>query len=268
MVLKSNWEPGDSGLSDWMNEAAQDVNGLASLTSSGRLSETALNTAIADQIAQADVGSNVRLDALAAGQRLRATLAGNESEPAAATLGAITAVTATSVVSIGTATFTDTGDVITTSADHGLATGDAVSFGTITATTGVTAGDVYFVRDVLSATTFTVSSSPGGGIRTLTTDGSTVAVYRRERAYLRQSSTVNPAFRGHRDTRGPIERELSPLGVHHRRPVDHHLRPRHIDVHRNADRSGVRGHRDRVAVPQHGGTPRLHLHRRATPGRV
>jgi hypothetical protein len=82
------------------------------------------------------------------------------------------------------------GHLITTPTAHGLVIGDTVSFGTVTSKTGITAGDVYFVLTVPSSITFTVSGSLGGAKRTLTTDGSTTAAYRRERAFLRQTTAV------------------------------------------------------------------------------
>ena len=140
---------------------------------------------------------NIRLDALAAGKRAKATLAGNESETAEGTFGAVSALVATSTLSLGTVTFTDAGDIVTTSVAHGFVAGDVISFGTVTTTTGVTAGDPIFVREVVSATTFTLttSSSPGGSVRTLTGDGSSVALYRRERAYDRHNTRVSPFIR-------------------------------------------------------------------------
>lgn len=72
----------------------------------------------------------------------------------------------------GTVTFTDTGDVVTFATPHGLAVGDQVVFGTITSTTGITAGTVYYVRTVPSTTTVTLSATLNGATLALTTDGS------------------------------------------------------------------------------------------------
>lgn len=76
---------------------------------------------------------------------------------------------------IGAGTIVASTGVITTPA-HGLAIGDQVVLGTITGTTGITAGTTYFVRTVPSSTTFTLSATSGGSALTLTTDGSTISV--------------------------------------------------------------------------------------------
>lgn len=141
-------------------------------------------------------GQNIRLDALAAGQRAKSQLTGNLREPAAgASVSAITPRDATSLTSIGTASLTSSGNLITTSAAHGLVAGDPIAFGTMSNTTGITAGDVYFVLTTPTATTLTVSTSVGGSTRTISADGTAAAVYRRERGYLRQTNQVNPALR-------------------------------------------------------------------------
>lgn len=138
----------------------------------------------------------VNREAKAAGSRVKAQLTGNLTETAAGiTIDPITTLTATSSVSIGTATLTASGNLITTSVTHGLTVGNAVAFGTTSASLGVDPGSVYYVITTPSATTFTVSGSPGGSARTITADGTTVAVYRRELAYNRAQSKVNPAFR-------------------------------------------------------------------------
>lgn len=141
------------------------------------------------------INSQVTLDALAAGNRLKAILTGNESETArGVTVGTATAVVATSAVSIGTCTFTDATDLVTTSVPHGFTDGQTVVFGTVTSTTGVTAGEPYYVRDATTST-FKLTTTPGGSVRALTNDGSSVAVYCREWAFLPTPNTVNPAFR-------------------------------------------------------------------------
>lgn len=142
-------------------------------------------------------GASIRLDALAAGKRLRATLVGNDTETAkGVTLGAVTASTAaTPLLTLGVATFTDAGDIVSVPTAHGLVTGDVVTFGTITTTTGVIAGDPIFVRDVPTSTTFTLTTSPGGSVRALVGDGSAIATYRHERAFDRQGARVSPALR-------------------------------------------------------------------------
>jgi lysophospholipase L1-like esterase len=138
----------------------------------------------------------VAREALAAGRRLKAVLSGNLTEGAAGvTVAPISKLAGTSPVSLGTATLATGSNVITSSSSHGLSVGDAVSFGTMSGSIGVNAGDVYFVISAPSSTTFTVSGSPGGGARTITADGSSVAIYRRELAYNRTLSKVHPALR-------------------------------------------------------------------------
>jgi lysophospholipase L1-like esterase len=168
-----------------------------------RLSEPELSATIDSAIAAADIGGvDIRLDALAAGQRLKATLTGNESEAAqGVTVGVMGSTNASDVCSLGTVIFTDAGNLVTISVAHGLAVGDPVTFGTITSTTGVSTGSVYFVRTVPTSTTLTLSATVGGSELGLTTDGTAVAAFRRERAYNRQASVVNPALRV-TDTRG------------------------------------------------------------------
>jgi hypothetical protein len=70
---------------------------------------------------------------------------------------------------IKAATLTDTGDLVTVNA-HGYANGDQVVFSTIVSTTGLTAGQRYYV---ISSTTntFQVSTSAGGSAVALTTNG-------------------------------------------------------------------------------------------------
>jgi uncharacterized membrane protein len=174
-----------------------DVGTMAAENAADYLTADQTNAAIETVVEGMELGGqNIRLDALAAGQRLRATLAGSESEPAqGVTVSAMSARDTTSAVSIGAATFTQTGSIITTSVAHNLVVGDPVSFGTITTTTGLSVGDVYFVREVLSSTTFTVTTAVGGALRMFTNDGSTVAVYRRERAWNRQASALNAGIR-------------------------------------------------------------------------
>lgn len=77
---------------------------------------------------------------------------------------------------LGTVTFTDAGDLVTVSAAHGLSVGDAVMFGAITSTTGISANATYYVKTVPSATTLTLSTTPGGSTLALTTDGSATAI--------------------------------------------------------------------------------------------
>jgi len=81
-------------------------------------------------------------------------------------------------VSLGTVAFTDTGDIVTVSAAHGLIVGDPVIVGTVTTTTGITAGTVYYVLTVPSTTTVTLSTTVGGSTLALTTNGTSTAIYR------------------------------------------------------------------------------------------
>lgn len=90
--------------------------------------------------------------------------------------GALSATAAPA--SLGTVNFTDTGDVVTVSAAHGLAVNDPVIVGTVSTTTGITAGTVYYVKTVPSSTTVTLSATVGGATLALTTDGTATAIYR------------------------------------------------------------------------------------------
>lgn len=71
-------------------------------------------------------------------------------------------------------TFTDSGDIVTVP-DHGAAIGDKIVFGTITSTTGVTAGTEYFVKTVPTKDTMTISATDGGATLALTTNGSSAS---------------------------------------------------------------------------------------------
>jgi len=66
--------------------------------------------------------------------------------------------------------FTDTGDLVTIPS-HGLVVGNQVKFGTITGTTGITAGTLYYVLSVVDANTVTLSATVGGALLALTTNG-------------------------------------------------------------------------------------------------
>lgn len=68
-------------------------------------------------------------------------------------------------------TFTDSGDIVTVP-EHGAEIGDTVVFGTITTTTGVTAGVEYYVLTTPTDDTMTISATPGGSVLALTTNGS------------------------------------------------------------------------------------------------
>lgn len=69
-----------------------------------------------------------------------------------------------------------TTDVFTSGTAHTLAVGDRVTFGTITTTTGVTAGVTYYVIAVPTATTMQVSATSGGTALNMTGNGSTASV--------------------------------------------------------------------------------------------
>jgi len=77
---------------------------------------------------------------------------------------------------LGAVTFTDTGDVVTFNQPHGLAVNDRVVPGTITSTTGITAGTTYYVLTVPSTTTVTLSATSGGSTLALTTNGSAISM--------------------------------------------------------------------------------------------
>lgn len=71
-------------------------------------------------------------------------------------------------------TFTDSGDVVTVPS-HGATSGDTVLFGVITSTSGINDNTTYYVKDVLSANTFTIAAVPGGSTIPLTTNGSSAS---------------------------------------------------------------------------------------------
>lgn len=77
---------------------------------------------------------------------------------------------------LGTVTFTDAGDLVTVSAPHGLAVDDRVVFGTITTTTGISAGVTYYVKTAPSTTTLTLSATEGGSTLALTTNGTSTSI--------------------------------------------------------------------------------------------
>lgn len=72
-------------------------------------------------------------------------------------------------------TFTDTGDKVTLVA-HGLVPGDALSYTSITSTTGISINTTYYVSTVIDADNFTISATRGGSDLPLTTNGSGVMV--------------------------------------------------------------------------------------------
>lgn len=73
---------------------------------------------------------------------------------------------------LGAVTFTDVGDLVTLN-NHGLSNGEAVTFGTIITTTGISINTTYYV---ISSTTntFQLSATVGGAELPLTTNGSGV----------------------------------------------------------------------------------------------
>jgi hypothetical protein len=87
--------------------------------------------------------------------------------------------TAATNTSLGTVTFTDSGDVVTVSAAHGLVIGDRVIVGTVSTTTGITAGTTYWVKTVPSTTTLTLSDTEDlAATLALTTNGTSTAIYK------------------------------------------------------------------------------------------
>jgi hypothetical protein len=85
--------------------------------------------------------------------------------------------TTTGGTSVGSSwTITASSSTLTSATSHGLSVGDAVVLGAITTTTGVTAGTVYYVLTVPSATTFTIGAAPGGSALSMTSNGSTASV--------------------------------------------------------------------------------------------
>jgi len=69
-------------------------------------------------------------------------------------------------------TFQDAGDTVTRTA-HGYTNGMSISFAEIVSTTGIVAGQIYFIVGA-TANTFQVSSTLGGSALALTTDGTGV----------------------------------------------------------------------------------------------
>lgn len=184
----------------WTRPVEPAVTDLATLRTD--VDTLTVQSAATDSRVDALPGDLVTAAAKAAGRRLKAVLTGNRSVTAqGVTVGAITPMAGPSAIatSLGvTATFTDVGDIVTTSAAHGLAVGDRVAFGTITSTTGIEAWTGYYVRTVPSTTTFTISTTLGGAQRAFTTDGSTTAVYKnwpvRQHAWDLANERVNPAI--------------------------------------------------------------------------
>lgn len=87
--------------------------------------------------------------------------------------------TASTNTSLGTVTFTDSGDLVTVSAAHGLVIGDRVIVGAVTTTTGITEGTTYWVKTVPSTTTLTLSATEDlASTLALTTNGTATAIYK------------------------------------------------------------------------------------------
>ena len=69
----------------------------------------------------------------------------------------------------GPVTFTDAGDLVTRN-NHGYTNNYPISFASITTTTGITAGQIYYVINV-TTNTFQLAATPGGSAIPLTNDG-------------------------------------------------------------------------------------------------
>ena len=91
---------------------------------------------------------------------------------------------------LGAVTFTDSGDVVTFNQPHGLAVNDRVVSGTVTTTTGITAGTTYYVLTVPSTTTVTLSATSGGATLALTTNGSAISMTKLGVTYSSLSRTL------------------------------------------------------------------------------
>src|SRR5262249_26054683 len=74
----------------------------------------------------------------------------------------VTPVTPVSVTSVAPASQGGP-SVVTTAAAHGLSAGSPFVFQDLNQPAGVTAGQTYFVKQVLSPTSFTFAQSPSGG---------------------------------------------------------------------------------------------------------
>lgn len=68
-------------------------------------------------------------------------------------------------------TFQDTGDTVTYNS-HPFDNGDAVTFASITSTTGITTNVIYYVVNDDGSNTFKLAATPGGSALPLTTNGS------------------------------------------------------------------------------------------------
>lgn len=147
------------------------------INTSGRVADGAGNTGVIGVLIPhgVKVAGDI-VDVMTDGEIVEGTYTAGSKYYAAAYDGALG--TDAAPVSLGTVTFTDTGDIVTVSAAHGLAVDDPVIVGTVTTTTGITAGTVYYVKTVPSTTTVTLSATKGGSTLALTTDGSATAIYK------------------------------------------------------------------------------------------
>lgn len=164
--------------------------------------KTALETKISAALEElpTGTGANIRLDALAAGQRLRAITAGNQAETAkGVTVGAMRLQSDTAAgtgASLGSVTLLGASDKsVNTTAAHLLAVGDPVALTGITTTTGISNNTIYYVREVLSATKFTLTATPGGTLQNFSSDGTATNLYKRNRSWDRVNSVPHPALR-------------------------------------------------------------------------
>jgi hypothetical protein len=96
----------------------------------------------------------VSTGAFAVGQRI-STLAASAAIPAGTTIAALSSLASGGVTA-------DAPTDVFTRAAHGLRVGDPVVFSALTGGAGITAGALYYVSQVLSSSTFKVSSSRGG----------------------------------------------------------------------------------------------------------
>lgn len=198
MSRYDKYDPYDGGFRGALNAAVSSANGFKAygvgVNTSGKIVIGAGNTGIVGvMVAHGAKNAGEIVDVMTDGEIVEftetdgtAAVAGTKFY-AAAYDGQIT--TDATPVSLGTVTFTDTGDIVTVSADHGLAVDDPVIVGTVTSTTGITAGTVYYVKTVPSSTTLTLSETVGGGTLALTTNGSSTAIYR--------ATTLTNTYVGH-----------------------------------------------------------------------
>jgi hypothetical protein len=93
------------------------------------------------------------------------------------------ATIAPAAVSIGTATIAITTGVVTTSAPHGLAIGDAVKLQGITGAAPLVSGTTYYVISVPTSTTLTLALTLGGALIATTTAGTATGVTKNTGVY-------------------------------------------------------------------------------------